>query len=318
MTYPDGFRGAMKRSFFGAAFLALVLMVTPAAFGQWAGSSTPGYIYYGGGVGIGTATPDSSYFLDVKSTLGGRFFTDTGIGFGGLTVQANNTALGALLTLGSARGDVYAGIPAANWTVFITAGAESQGFLIETFTNKPLVLGTNNAERLRISPSGNIGIGTTNPVAKLDVNGDLNVTGNIAAKYQDVAEWVASERPLEAATVVVLNTEHPDQVAVSASPYDTKVAGVVSDKPGLLLGEAGAEKSKIATTGRVMVKVDATKVPVRIGDLLVTSDTPGYAMVSTPVTVAGVAMHRPGTIIGKALQALPGGRGEVLVLLSLQ
>jgi hypothetical protein len=31
-----------------------------------------------------------------------------------------------------------------------------------------------------------------------------------------------------------------------------------------------------------------------------------------------VAIHRPGTIIGKALEPLEGGVGEILVLLSLQ
>ena len=41
-------------------------------------------------------------------------------------------------------------------------------------------------------------------------------------------------------------------------------------------------------------------------------------MVSQAVEVAGVQMHRPGTVIGKALQPLDRGTGEILVLLSLQ
>ena len=41
-------------------------------------------------------------------------------------------------------------------------------------------------------------------------------------------------------------------------------------------------------------------------------------MRSEPLTVGGVAMHRPGTLIGKALEALPEGEGEILVLLTLQ
>jgi hypothetical protein len=66
------------------------------------------------------------------------------------------------------------------------------------------------------------------------------------------------------------------------------------------------------------VKVDATRGPIRIGDLLVTSDTPGTAMKSAAIDVAGIPMHRPGTLIGKALEPLAGGQGEILVLLSLQ
>ena len=41
-------------------------------------------------------------------------------------------------------------------------------------------------------------------------------------------------------------------------------------------------------------------------------------MRSEPVDVGGVKMHRPGTLIGKALEPLPAGEGQILVLLSLQ
>jgi hypothetical protein len=42
------------------------------------------------------------------------------------------------------------------------------------------------------------------------------------------------------------------------------------------------------------------------------------AMKSEPLDIAGVKLHRPGALIGKALEALPTGQGEILVLLSLQ
>jgi len=77
-------------------------------------------------------------------------------------------------------------------------------------------------------------------------------------------------------------------------------------------------KLKVATTGRVKVRVDATKGAVRIGDLLVTSGEAGIAMKSQPIDVGGTKIHRPGTLIGKALEPLSGGQGEILVLLSLQ
>ena len=74
----------------------------------------------------------------------------------------------------------------------------------------------------------------------------------------------------------------------------------------------------IATTGRVKVRVDARTHPVNVGDLLVTSDVAGTAMRSEPIDVAGIKLHRPGTLIGKALEPLARGEGEILVLLSLQ
>lgn len=104
----------------------------------------------------------------------------------------------------------------------------------------------------------------------------------------------------------------------SAEPYDTTVAGVISEQPGLLLGIEGAGMEQVATTGRVKVRVDATGAPIRVGDLLVTSGTRGTAMRSEPMMVNGRKFHQPGTIIGKALQALSSGEGEILVLLSMQ
>jgi hypothetical protein len=41
-------------------------------------------------------------------------------------------------------------------------------------------------------------------------------------------------------------------------------------------------------------------------------------MYSEPIDVAGTRIHRPGTVLGKALESLGGGEGEILVLLSMQ
>lgn len=104
----------------------------------------------------------------------------------------------------------------------------------------------------------------------------------------------------------------------STHAYDTSVAGVVSEKPGVFLGRGAVNKEMIVSTGRVKVRVDATKHPVVVGDLLVTSDKPGVAMRSEPVDIRRIKMHRPGTLIGKALEPISGREGEILVLIALQ
>jgi len=163
-----------------------------------------------------------------------------------------------------------------------------------------------------------IGAGGANSTNKITVNGDIYVTGNINAKYQDVAEWVPVTEAMQSGTVVVVSSGSRNTVAPSGHAYDTAIAGVVSTQPGFILGDAGASKEKIATTGRVKVRASAATAPIRAGDLLVTSDEPGLAMRSEPIDVGGVKIHRPGTLIGKALEPLESGRGEILVLLSLQ
>jgi len=162
-----------------------------------------------------------------------------------------------------------------------------------------------------------------NTLVLRDANGDFSagiITGTkvIGAVYgQDLAEWVPSS-VLRAGDVVVLDPADGRRVIASSQAYDTTVAGVVSANPGIILGMAASDKSQIATTGRVKVFVDADIAPIRVGDLLVTSDVAGTAMRSMPMSVDGHSFHRPGTIVGKALQPLASGKGQILMLLSLQ
>ena len=64
--------------------------------------------------------------------------------------------------------------------------------------------------------------------------------------------------------------------------------------------------------GIVPCKVIAENGPVVVGDLLVTSSTPGYAMKGTD---RGLML---GAVVGKALEPLQKGTGVIQVLVTLQ
>ncbi|HEU4391519.1 MAG TPA: hypothetical protein VFV34_27260 [Blastocatellia bacterium] len=257
-----------------------------------------------GNVGIGTSAPGR--ILDVVSPGGEDGIRVTGAAVARLDLWSTNPNAGT-----------------RNWVLRPDTVVFGDFSILQSNARlgDPFPAGTS---RLYIKNDGSIGVGTTAPMALLHVAGtarvtsDLTVDGNITSKYQDVAEWVPARHSLSAGTVVVIDSDHANQVIASSNAYDTRVAGVISSRPGLILGERGENKVMVATTGRVLVKVDATKSPIRVGDLLVTSEVEGVAMRSEPIDLSGTKIHRPGTIIGKALQALETGTGEILVLLSLQ
>jgi len=62
---------------------------------------------------------------------------------------------------------------------------------IYTGTDDNFVFGTNSTERMRISDTGNVGIGTTSPAAKLQVDGDLYVGDHTRILEDDDLKFVA-------------------------------------------------------------------------------------------------------------------------------
>jgi hypothetical protein len=116
---------------------------------------------------------------------------------------------------------------------------------------------------------------------------------------------------------------------LSSEPNDTKVIGVVGPELDyedgelmvIVFGWHGAKPAEdddenVRTVARI--KVDASYAAIKRGDLLTTSLTPGHAMKAQPVNVGGVEIHRPGTIIGKALESLDSGQGLIEVFIVLQ
>lgn len=316
------------------------LLLPVRLFAQWT-TGTGGIVYNGGNVGIGPSISAPQSLLHIAGSGGAgtiqfdtpgsqsfRLTTLPGVqNWGGLTINSkynagwyldDTTHLGYFFKL---DGRAYDTTSNGMWLYVIPSGSNPH-------TNESPVFGVTSGTMYMngtVSIGGFAsGVAPSAPSDTLRVYGSIRADGAITgasvigATYQDVAEWVPAAGTLEAGTVVVLDPGKDNQVMKSVRAYDTTVAGVVSAQPGVLLGQGSDTKAKIATTGRVKVLTDATKHPVKIGDLLVTSDEPGTAMVSVPIDVNGVKIHRPGTLIGKALEPLPNGKGEILVLLSLQ
>ncbi len=278
----------------------------------WAGNVSPSIQDTGANVGIGTTSPRAT--LDVTGTNFDSSVSTSALDVNGALVRIGD--MGGNQTFTNGSGIKFFDNNVAHASIKYLSSAKRFDFCASS-TGAALTCDGTPALSVKTG-TGNVGIGTVNPSAKLHVAGDAQVDGNLAAKYQDVAEWVQASSPLTSGTVVVVDHQGRNQVLPASQPYDTRVAGVVSAKPGLLLGEPGEDRVKVAHSGRVKVKVDATYGPIAAGDLLVTSFTPGRAMRSTPVSLGETLIHRPGTLLGKALEPLEEGQGEILVLLTLQ
>lgn len=131
----------------------------------------------------------------------------------------------------------------------------------------------------------------------------------------DIKEDFDSKEKLEPGDVVVIDVENPKQLKKSSFPYDKKVAGVISGangiQSGLSLSQDGFSTGEypLAMVGQVYVKAIGK---IKIGDILTTSKTSGYAMAVKKFRKAN------GAIIGKALTAQNEAEGYVLVLINLQ
>ncbi|MBC7834745.1 MAG: hypothetical protein H7Y88_06550 [Phycisphaerales bacterium] len=168
----------------------------------------------------------------------------------------------------------------------------------------------------------------------LENNGDLWLRGDLSTTVLEIRGGSDVAEPVGVTTgngiakaltgmVMVIDRDHDGKLVPCSSEYDKAVAGVLSGAnglcPGMVLSAEGQQHTAaaddtmpLAMVGRVWVLCDATRTPVRRGDALTTSATPGHAMGVTDDSKRG------GTVIGKAMTELKEGKGLVLVLVNLQ
>jgi hypothetical protein len=149
---------------------------------------------------------------------------------------------------------------------------------------------------------------------RLDGGGNLFVRGAYFSGGADFAEMLPASGGLEPGDVLAIG---PDgALTLSTEAYQDSLAGVYSSKPGIVGGAADGESTEgkvpLAVAGIVPVKVTAENGPVRPGDLLTSSSTPGQAMRASRERVT------VGVVLGKALEPLAEGSGVVRALVVLQ
>jgi hypothetical protein len=148
--------------------------------------------------------------------------------------------------------------------------------------------------------------------------GDVEVTGDIRLTNADCAEEFSIASDAKAGPGSVMIFDERGQLRPCSTPYDRRVAGVVSGagnyRPAIVLDRQPSEADRlpVALLGKVNCQVDADFAPVHIGDMLTTSARLGHAM------KADDPQRAFGAVIGKAMQSLASGQGLIAILVALQ
>jgi hypothetical protein len=157
---------------------------------------------------------------------------------------------------------------------------------------------------------------TATPAAEIgqrkDGSGYVRAGDKTVGDFAEVFE-MGDRKGIVPGTVLASNSGA--KLAVSSRACDPLVVGVVSGanglSPGMIIGARadGSTDLPVAVAGRVFVRANSEGGPIKAGDLLTSSRTPGIAMrVSEPATAIGCT-------IGKAMSDLPAGHGEHMVLM---
>lgn len=328
--------------------ICLIPIFAFIAFGANAQNSLPAT----GNVGIGTTNPQ--YLLDVNGSLNALSYAGPLVGTpnGGISTPSsglNDASVYDRITHFDGYGGAVPNAPDGSWwegalTIGSSirgvqiAGGYDTGSLYFRKGNSSWQTWTQLLPATNIQYSGsNVGIGTTNPGSRLEINGNLRLTSGSGAAITfadgtvqstaytgltcggDYAESVDSAEPrgsLEPGDVLVVDTVNAGKVLKSSESYSTIVSGVYSTKPGVVGRRQPTPKSDsevpMAMLGIVPTKVSAENGPIRLGDLLVTASRAGYAMKGTDRN------RMLGSVIGKAMGTLDAGFGTIEVLITLQ
>lgn len=240
--------------------------------------------YIGNGIGvIGGGSATDFGFQSINNTVfstGGSGLERMRITSGGdLLIGTSTSTYGT-----SNRGVVQ--VNGASTAIFgLTTGGTDSGYLYHTGTDMLVwntkagytAIGTNNTERVRVTSAGNVGIGTTNPAEKLQVTGQILMSGTtnasaylggIASSWggdaqyptlygSDVARWVMHINP-HISYVVSGSNGYAGSMTGATVRFASDTAATTYWDHGIGVNSVGVDRYSIGRAGTSLMAISSS------------------------------------------------------------
>jgi hypothetical protein len=284
---PNGYSGQIiqQGDIFGTAGTNLLIQ---SSTGNSIGFLTNGgttfnmFINTSGNVGIGTSSPDRALTVNGQIGLNNDFVSTKG---------------GTTFRIG--------------YEAFTSTGG------VNMFTESaiPLVLGTNSTERMRISSTGNVGIGTSSPATKLHIENSGDVTARIKSTSSNgVPNFLAMNDANQTCEIGIWGSaragfgviQPPDGYIYGAT--DLAIGSATNIKFGT--GASNTERMRITSGGFVGIQTTNPSCPFNVLNL---QSSGGYPSLGTIGTGTSIYLCNNNQNYGMLMGSLPTGNSWIQV-----
>jgi hypothetical protein len=214
-----------------------ILALSNALYFSVNGSSTALTLASNSNVGIGTTSP--TVLLDVRSASGANLFN----------LQASTGTNSVFQTFTNTGGTAYLGTERSTGGNVVSYSQPYESFyatgdnpLLLAVGNSYVRFGTNGSERMRITSGGNVGIGSTNPTVKLQVDNNTHNYFQLNSTVANVQTSISAQ-----------NTASGNRATLAWEDGTRGAYGDLYASTFLTLSTGAGEKARLTNAGELLI-----------------------------------------------------------------